>query len=83
VWFNETLWPNVLEKIDAELEKCDLFVVIGTSAVVYPAAGFAAMLSTMGIPVANVNIEETSMTSVCKFHFNGTAGEWVPKMFAP
>ena len=40
VWFNEM--PRGMEEIGAALEGCDLFVAVGTSGVVYPAAGFVA-----------------------------------------
>lgn len=35
VWFGESLDPTIMERTDAALEKCDLLLVIGTSAVVY------------------------------------------------
>lgn len=35
VWFGESLDPMIMERTDAALEKCDLLLVIGTSAVVY------------------------------------------------
>ncbi|CAF1618169.1 unnamed protein product, partial [Didymodactylos carnosus] len=53
---------------------------IGTSAVVYPAAGYAVKQSARGVPVVEVNIEETPSTGVSTFHFKGPAGELVPKM---
>ncbi|UJR07829.1 hypothetical protein I4U23_012112 [Adineta vaga] len=83
VWFNEVLWPDVLKKINEEMDQCDLFLVVGTSAVVYPAALYASMLSMKGIPVAEVNIESTPSTSAATFHFEGPAGEILPVLLAP
>ena len=40
---------------------------IGTSAVVYPAAGFASLMATQGIPVAEINIEKTATTGVSTY----------------
>ena len=39
VWFNENLDKRVLDRAYSALDDCDLFIVVGTSAVVYPAAG--------------------------------------------
>ncbi|CAF5000272.1 unnamed protein product [Rotaria sp. Silwood1] len=64
VWFEESLWPDVLKKIDEEIAQCDLFLVVGTSAIVYPAAAYAMIVATRGIPVAEVNIEKTPSTSI-------------------
>ena len=42
VRFGEGLDGDVLSSAHSALESCDLFVTVGTSSVVYPAAGFAA-----------------------------------------
>jgi NAD-dependent SIR2 family protein deacetylase len=59
VWFNETLDPNILNKINEELDRCDLLLVIGTSGTVYPAAGYSNYVKTRGGKVAVFNIEDT------------------------
>ncbi|CAF1039916.1 unnamed protein product [Rotaria sordida] len=83
VWFGETLWPDVLEKIDEEINRCDLFLVVGTSSVVYPAAAYASIVAKCGIPVVEINIETTPSTAVSAFHFEGAAGEILPTLLAP
>ncbi|XP_041376312.1 NAD-dependent protein deacylase sirtuin-5, mitochondrial-like isoform X2 [Gigantopelta aegis] len=82
VWFGESLDNNILHKTDEELNKCDLLLVIGTSSVVYPAASFAPMVASRGVPVAEFNIEETPTTGYIQFHFSGPAGEHVPVALA-
>jgi len=47
--------------VDA-VETCDVCLVIGTSAVVYPAAMFAPQVAQRNVPVAEFNIEETPAT---------------------
>ena len=47
IWFGENLDSNVMRKAAAELEKCDICLVIGTSSVVYPAAMFAPQVSSV------------------------------------
>ncbi|RXG61763.1 NAD-dependent protein deacylase sirtuin-5, mitochondrial [Armadillidium vulgare] len=62
VWFGEGLDPQVLDKADYELSRCDICLVVGTSSVVYPAAMFAPQVAARGVPVAEFNIESTSAT---------------------
>lgn len=44
----------------------DLCLVVGTSALVYPAAGFATTLASRGVPVAEVNLESTPASHLFK-----------------
>ncbi len=53
VWFGEV--PEHLDRIHQALEQCDLFVAVGTSGVVYPAAGFAAVARSHGARCIEVN----------------------------
>ncbi len=63
--FGEGLDPDVLGKAAEALQTCDLFMTIGTSSVVYPAAGFAAqvdlLLTAVGCPPY-----QTAQDLVCK-----------------
>jgi NAD-dependent deacetylase len=58
VWFGEI--PRHLEEIDAALSAADLFVAIGTSGEVYPAAGFVDRASATGVETLEINLEPTS-----------------------
>jgi len=82
VWFGEPIGSDVMQKINQELENCDLFLVVGTSAVVYPAAGFASIVAKTGVPVVEVNIETTPSTNDSTFHFEGPAGVILPELLA-
>lgn len=55
VWFGEM--PYQMERIYAALESCDLFVSIGTSGAVYPAAGFVAEARANGARTLELNLE--------------------------
>lgn len=55
VWFGEV--PEHLDRIEQALLGCDLFVAVGTSGVVYPAAGFAAVARANGAHCIEVNPE--------------------------
>ncbi len=55
VWFGEI--PYAMEVIEARLAECDLFVSIGTSGEVYPAAGFVAAARQLGARTLELNLE--------------------------
>ena len=77
VWFGEM--PYAMERIDDAVRRCDLFVSIGTSGAVYPAAGFVQTARYCGAKTLEINLEP-SLGSV---HFEesriGKAGELVPE----
>lgn len=79
VWFEESLDPLIMEKIYASLDSCDLLVVVGTSAVVYPAASFVPYVKNRGGLVAEFNLEETKNTSLADFTFHGQCGLILPE----
>jgi NAD-dependent SIR2 family protein deacetylase len=81
VWFNEQLDPAVLAAAEAATAACDLFITTGTSAVVYPAAGFAQQAKRLGAAVAEFNLDTTDATGLCDFAFQGRAGELLPAAF--
>ena len=58
VWFGEPIDPEVLESSLAALD-CDVYLVVGTSSVVYPAAGFSAQARRRGAFTVEVNPEST------------------------
>lgn len=74
VWFGEM--PLLMDVIYEALENCDLFVSIGTSGKVYPAAGFVQVAKSVGARTVELNLEPTS--SVFDASFNGLAGNIVP-----
>lgn len=75
VWFGEM--PLEMERIYKALEKCDIFVSIGTSGNVYPAAGFVAECRNKR--TLELNLEPTKGTSMFKESRLGKATEIVPK----
>lgn len=57
VWFGEMLDRKVLANIDSALERCQLFIAIGTSGLVYPAAGFLERAKGYGAFTVVINKE--------------------------
>ncbi|WP_132251845.1 SIR2 family NAD-dependent protein deacylase [Methylobacterium segetis] len=80
VWFGEM--PMHLEAIDAALTRADLFVSIGTSGSVYPAAGYAAQARTLGIRTCELNLEPSDNAGLFDETCYGPASEVVPAFFA-
>ncbi|XP_047657854.1 NAD-dependent protein deacylase sirtuin-5, mitochondrial isoform X5 [Tachysurus fulvidraco] len=83
VWFGESLDPDILARVDQELDRCDLCLVVGTSSIVYPAAMFAPQVAARGVPVAEFNMECTPATMRFMFHFEGPCGSTLPPALAP
>ncbi len=75
VWFGEELPRDALSRALEETEKSDLFLVIGTSGAVYPAAALPALAARRGAVVVEINPEETPITRVASMVFRAPAGE--------
>ena len=58
MWFGESLDPNIVDQA-TEAANCDVFITIGTSAVVYPAAGFIDVARRHGAFIVEINPEAT------------------------
>ncbi len=81
VWFGESLREEDLRRCDQAIQSCDLFLVIGTSGVVYPAAGFAAMAKEVGALVIEINLESTPQSDLVDLSLQGRAKDIVPLLF--
>ena len=77
VWFGEM--PYEMELINEALSKCDLFVSIGTSGAVYPAAGFVQTARYCGARTLEINLEPSQGSLFFDERRYGPAGEEVPK----
>jgi NAD-dependent deacetylase len=78
VLFGELLPPGVFERAAENAERCELCFVVGTSAVVYPAAAIPEIARAAGAYVAEVNPERTPLSAVCNEVLTGKAGEILP-----
>jgi NAD-dependent deacetylase len=76
VWFGEM--PYAMEVIDAALMKSDLFVSIGTSGAVYPAAGYVQTARYLGARTLEMNLEPSQGSLFFGESRIGKAGELVP-----
>lgn len=77
VWFGES--PYHMAEIRAAIAACDLFVVIGSSGTVYPAAGFAAVAQEHGIGTLSINLDHPAGASSFDEMMTGLASRMVPR----
>ncbi len=77
VWFGEM--PLEMDRIEQALANCDLFVSIGTSGDVYPAAGFAQMAKSIGAWTVELNLEPSSNSALFDEVHLGFASKVVPE----
>ena len=76
VWFGEV--PYEMERIDDAIRRCDLFVSIGTSGAVYPAAGFVQTAKYCGAETLEMNLEPSLGSVLFDESRIGPASELVP-----
>ncbi len=76
VWFGEM--PFYMDRIQQALEACDLFISIGTSGNVYPAAGFVAEARRGKAHTVELNLEPSEGRSLFREAHEGPASEVVP-----
>lgn len=79
VWFGEQLPDEVMHQAMAATIKADVFLVVGTSAVVYPAAGLISVARQNDAEVIVVNTEASDDSR--EIELIGRAGEVVPQLF--
>ena len=77
VWFGEM--PYQMERIEQALQGCDLFLSIGTSGAVYPAAGFVQTAKYRGALTIEINLEPSLGSYMFDETHTGRAGDLVPK----
>ncbi len=81
VWFGEALDPRVVAAAD-EATRCDVFLAIGTSAVVYPAAGFIRRARQRGAFTVEINPENTDASASVDVAIRGSAADVLTELDA-
>ena len=81
VFFGEPIPPEAQNRSFEEARTCDLVLVVGTSAVVYPAAGIPPLAKQSGAKVVEINMEPTPLTGfVSDYLIQGSAGAILPQI---
>jgi NAD-dependent deacetylase len=78
VWFGEGLDGSVWRAAEDTVRGCDLLFVIGTSAVVYPAASLAPLARESGARIVEINPDETPLSGMADAQFRAASGEILP-----
>jgi NAD-dependent deacetylase len=79
VWFGEPLNPEDVAAASAAAQ-CDVFLTIGTSAVVYPAAGLVHQAKRHGAMTIEINVDQTDASGVVDVTLQGKAEEILPAL---
>jgi NAD-dependent deacetylase len=80
VSFGEPIPPDVLAACGDEAARADCMLVAGTSATVYPAAGFPMAIADRGGDLIEVNPYPSELTAMCRVTLTGPAGEVLPAL---
>lgn len=80
VWFGEGLPGNVWDNAEQAVRNADLLLVVGTSAVVYPAASLVPLAARGGAKIVEINTGETPLTSQVDYSLRGASGELLPEL---
>lgn len=80
VWFGEMLPLNVFSKAESAARQCDLFLSIGTSSIVFPAASLPYTALDHGAYVVEINLESTELSSRAHETLCGKAGQILPDL---
>jgi NAD-dependent protein deacetylase/lipoamidase len=80
VWFGESLPPDAMQQAAQAAGRCDLFLLAGTSAVVYPAASLPERALAVGAKVVEINLEPTPFSNFAYLSLRGKCGEVLPRL---
>ena len=80
VWFEEMLPHGVWREAYKAAEGCDCFLVVGTSAVVFPAAGLIEVAGSARARIVEFNLERTAASSRVDLGIYGPSGEMLPEL---
>jgi NAD-dependent deacetylase len=80
VWFGEPLPRGMMNEAEHAVASSEVFLVIGTSAMVYPAAGLVPFAHENGAVVIEINLEPTPFSESVDFALQGPAGELLPQL---
>jgi NAD-dependent deacetylase len=80
VWFGETIPRDAMLLADAAAAECDAFLSVGTSSLVYPAAGLAQVALRRRVPVMEINPHATELSPHATVALRGPSGQVLPAL---
>jgi NAD-dependent deacetylase len=82
VWFGESLPQDVWRQAEQAAREAQVFLVVGTSAVVYPSAGLIQLAKMSGAKVIEINLTATAVSNTADVFLQGASGELLPQLIA-
>lgn len=82
VWFGEGLPEREWTKAEERMREADLVIIIGTSGVVYPAAGLPVIAAQAGTPIIEITPQTTDLSPIATVVLRGAAAEVMPELVA-
>jgi NAD-dependent deacetylase len=80
VWFGEMLDEKVIDEAFSWADDAQVFLVVGTSALVHPAASLPLVAKRNGAIIVEINPDETPLTAIADFHIPMKSGECLPQL---
>jgi NAD-dependent deacetylase len=80
VWFGEPMPEGMMKEAEHAASSAAVFLVIGTSAQVYPAAGLVPFARHAGAKVIEINTESSAVSNIVDCALHGPAGEILPQL---
>ena len=80
VWFGETLPVEAVDSAHEALANCDVFLSLGTSAVVQPAASFVHLARYAGAKTVEINLDTTPLSDIFDYSVRGKTGVVLPQI---
>jgi NAD-dependent deacetylase len=80
VWFGESLPYDALAAAEKAVRNCDLFLSVGTSSLVYPAAALIENAIYAGAKVIEINPQATPMSDQVDWSIRGSSGDVLPRL---
>jgi len=82
VWFGEPLPDGLMQEAEHAIAQTDVFLIVGTSAVVFPAANLIFYAKQAGARIIEINTESTAATELAGCVLQGPAAELLPKLLS-
>ncbi len=82
VWFGEAIPPQALHTAGQAAAKCDVFLSVGTSSLVWPAAGLGDAARESGAMLIEINPDATTLTDRVHHYLQGKSGEVLPELIS-
>ncbi len=80
VWFGEAIPATALARASEAAQQAEVFISVGTSGMVYPAAGLASVAREAGAMLVEINLEPTPLSLLVDYHLGGASAVILPRL---